>query len=144
MVIFLEFSVQVQHAGWEIFFVYSFNVLKVQLKFTVQLRLINGSCIYTVYGLVHERLKLVFDIVFEKLFRLDSNFHKFFFNEMKVQISDDISGSLDIGINESFMNVAFSLFKADLAKLEGYFHVNCLTDNLIFCPIVPMGDSAFV
>lgn len=75
---------------------------------------------------------------------MDSDFHELFFQEIEIQILDYLSRSLNIGVNKTFMNVAFSLFEASLTKLKGYFHVSCLIYDIIFGLIVPVSDSGFV
>jgi hypothetical protein len=75
---------------------------------------------------------------------LDSDFHKFFFQKIEIQIFDYVGRSLNIGVNEAFMNVAFSLFETNLTKFKGYFHVSCLIDDINFGPIVPVSDFGLV
>ncbi len=75
VIVFLEFSVEMKHAGREIFFTDCIDILKIQFEFTVELRLIDGCSGDTVNGLVHERFELIFYIIFKKLLSLGSDFH---------------------------------------------------------------------
>ncbi len=144
VVVFLQLSVEMKHAGREIFFADGINVFKIQLEFTVKFGLIDGRSGDTVDGLVHERFELIFDIIFKDFLSLDSDFHQFFFQEIEVQVFDNVDRSLNVGVNKALVDVAFSPSEASLTKLERYFHESMLIDYIAFGPVIPVSDSDFV
>lgn len=98
-----------EHARWEELFPNSFDVFQIKFELTVQWRLLYSGSAYTIDSLIHEWLELIFHVIFQQFLCLASSLKQSFSQVVTVQVDNNVGGSLDVWINQAFLNIAFSL-----------------------------------